>query len=228
MGGASLTVLKIEKVLKKEIFEKPEFSLKEQTTFDAHGNEISDLGIPETKIEKRFMEAGLIHYKAKMSTETIKQPIYIYDDRYVEWVKGYQKIENFEFWIKEDFSNLYVFAPKQIADMFVHRMTKERYVTCNKLQFDFSKVGELENLDSAWGEWEDSQGIIRRIARFGKGIESEIKDFSPITTFYIDYKYGSKIIQLILGGGGRISTFSTIKYRDLLVLYNEISKILLK
>jgi len=162
-----------------------------------------------------------------MSTETINEPIYIYDDGYVEWIRGYQKIENFEFWINENFSNLYVFAPKQMADMFIHRLTKERYITCTKLHFDFSKVGELENLDSAWGEWEDSHGAIRRIARFGKGIESEIKDFSPITTFYIDYKYGTKLVQLILGKDGRISTFSTIKYRDLLVLYNEISKTLL-
>lgn len=226
MGGASLTGIKIEKMLKKEIFEKPAFSMKAQTTLDNFGNKIDSLGLPETCIEKLGKVASFTHYKVKMSTETIKEPIYIYQDGYQEWVNGYQKIETFDFWIKEDFSSLYVFAPKLIADVFIHRLTKERYITCTALHFNFSKVTELEHLDSAWGTWEDSEGAVRRIARFGKGIETEIKNYAKITTLYIDYNYGNKIIQIILGVDGRISTYGNTKNRELLAIYDEISKTL--
>ncbi len=226
MGGASLTGTKIEKMLKKEIFNAPNFSMKAQFTLDNFGIPIDSLGLPETSVEKIGRSASFTHYKAKMSTETIKEPIYIYQDGYTEYVKGYQKIETFEFWIMEDFTNLYIFAPKQVADTFIHRLTKERYITCATLHFDFSKIKELQNLDSAWGTWEDSEGVVRRIARFGKGIESEIKNWSKITTLYIDYNYGNKLIQIILGVNGNISTYGNIRNRDLFTIYDEICKVL--
>ena len=227
MAGASLTVLKIEKILKNEIFKASNYSFKEQTTFDLHGSEIKDLGLPKTEIQKHFLEAGFRHYSVKMSTETIKEPIYIYDNEYIEWMRGYQKIENFEFWINDDTLKMYIFAPKQIASTFIRRLKKEQYIMYSDIQFDFSKIGELEKLDSAWGTWEDSVGIVNRTAKFGKGLNTIITDFSKITTFYIDYKYGGKLKQLILSAEGRISSQSSLTNRDIFIIYNEISTTLL-
>ncbi len=60
------------------------------------------------------------------------------------------------------------------------------------------------------------------------GIESEIEDYSSITTFYIDYIYNGNPIQLILGLDGRISTQRDIKQKDIFNIYNDISGTLLK
>lgn len=226
--GASLTVLNIDKILKNEIFEASSYSLEKQKTFDNYGSSIEDLGLPKTEIINHFVEAGFRHYFVKMSTETIKEPIYIYDDEYIEWVKGYQKIEKFEFWVNEALLKMFVFAPKQIASTFIRRLKKEQYIIYSDIQFDFSKIGELEKLDSAWGTWEDSDGIVQRTAKFGKGINTIITDYSRITTFYIDYKYGGKLKQLILSVEGRISSQSSLTNRDIFIIYDEISKTLLK
>ncbi len=227
---ASLTVLKIEKVKKEDILEKDNSSLgMEQTDLAKYGgSELDELGRSKTEIKKIYEEVGLIHYKVKMSSETIQEPIYIYDKGYFEWKKGYQKIDTFTLWIDKSTSKMYIFAPKQIADTFTQRLKKEGYISFSKLLFDFSKVGELTNLDSAWGLWEDSEGIIRRVAKFGKGINAVIEDYSRITTFYIDYKYrGDEIIQLILSSEGRISTNKNITKRELSLIYDDISRTLI-
>lgn len=227
MSGVSLSVMNIKKI-KKEDFQKESFSLERQATFDNWGNEVKELGLPKTEIKNCFKLGEYAHYKAKMSTETIKEPIYIYEDGFYECTSGYQKIKAFDFLINENFTTLYTFAPKQVVETFIKRLKKERCMNCSDLPFDFSKLGELENLDSAWGVWEDSKGTIKRIAKFGKGIESEIEDYSSITTFYIDYIYNGNPIQLILGLDGRISTQRDIKQKDIFNIYNDISGTLLK
>jgi len=227
MSGISLSVMSIKKI-KKEDFETDSFSLEKQATFDNWGNEVKELGLPKTEITNCFKLGEYTHYKAKMSTETIKEPIYIYEDGFFECTTGYQKIKIFDFLINENCTILYTFAPKQVVETFIKRLRKEGFMVCSDLPFDFSKIGELENLDSAWGVWEDSKGTIKRIAKFGKGIESEIEDYSSITTFYIDYNYNGNPIQLILGLDGRISTQRDIKQKDIFNIYNDISGTLLK
>jgi hypothetical protein len=227
MSGISLSVMGITK-MKTEVFEKKSHSLERQVTFDNWGNEIKELGLPKTEITNCFKQGEFVHYNAKMSTETIREPIYVYEYGFFEYTNGYQKIKNFDFWINENFKFLYIFAPKQVVETFIKRLKKEGCMVCSDLPFDFSKIGELENLDSAWGVWEDSKGTVKRIAKFGKGIESEIEYYGSITTFYIDYDYNGDIIQLILGLDGRISTRRDLKQKDIFNIYNNISKTLLK
>jgi hypothetical protein len=186
------------------------------------------IGLPKTEITNCFKLGEFINYKAKMSTETIREPIYVYEDGFFECTNGYQKIKTFDFWINENFTILYIFAPKQVVETFIKRLRKEGCMVCSDLSFDFSKLGELENLDSAWGVWEDSKGTIKRMAKFGKGIESEIEDYGSITTFYIDYDYNGDIVQLILGLDGRISTRRDLNQKDIFNIYNNISNTLLK
>jgi hypothetical protein len=227
MSGVSLSVMSIKKI-NKDVFEKESYSLERQVTFDNWGNEVKELGLPKTELTNRFKLSEYIHYKAKMSTETIKEPIYIYENGFFECTNGYQKIKTFDLLINEDSNILYTFAPKQVVETFIKRLRKEGCMVCSDLPFDFSKLGELENLDSAWGVWEDSKGTIKRIAKFGKGIESEIEDYGSITTFYIDYNYKGNPIQLILGLDGRISTQRDLKQKDIFNIYNDISGTLLK
>ncbi|MDP3013450.1 MAG: hypothetical protein Q8M92_04355 [Candidatus Subteraquimicrobiales bacterium] len=223
--------MKIEKIKKENILEKNSLSLEAaQTKLDNYGgSEIDELGSSKTEIKKTYEEAGFIHYEVKMSSETIKDPIYIFDEGYFEWTSGYQKIDTFSVRIDTSSSKMFIFAPKQIADILTQRLKKAGYISLSKLPFDFSRVGELTNLDSAWGLWEDSVGIIRRIAKFGKGINAVITDYAPITTFYIDYKYrGDEIVQLILSSEGRISTNKNLTHRELSIIYDDISKTLIK
>ena len=105
---------------------------------------------------------------------------------------------------------------------------KEKCIVCSSINFNFSKVQELEKLNVPWGLWKDSKGIIKRIGEFGKGLPLEINDYSKITTFYIDYDYMDKIVQLILSVEGRISTPNNLKNRDMIILYNEIKNTLVE
>lgn len=224
MVGVSATIIEISKI-KKEEFDKSSFSITEQQMLD-EWTDVSKLGLPKTVIIKLHTEGEFIHYKVSMSSETIKKPIYIFEEGYKEYNKGYQTIENFTFWLKKDKSMMIIFAPKLVANLFIRKLKRKGSISSKNIIFDFSKIEQLENMDSAWGFWQDSQGVVKRIAKFGKGCNTVVDDFSSITTFYIDYMYGAEIIQLILGKNGSISTNNDISKRDLYIVYKEIVGVL--
>ncbi len=225
MSGISATFLQIENI-DENVLSQDNIFIPGQQSLDTYNINVNKLGLPKTEIHKEFQEDNFIHYNVKMSTETIKEPIYIYEDGYEEYNKGYQRIEKFNVWLNYKDNLLIIFAPKKISQLFIQRLTKANYLKVNKKEFDFSKIQELKNMDNAWGFWKDSKGIVRRIANFGKGLTEEITDYSTITTFYIDYEHDSGLLQLILSKEGSIATKNNIHQRDIYLIYKEISKVL--
>ena len=231
--GAAITVLKI-KQLEKEKFEQKKIILKKQSELgDFEGFENIHIGYPKTIIEKMYIEKELHYSKVSMNSDTIKEPIYIYwegmEEPFKEITTGYQKILNFVFAFNKDYTEIYIFASREVANLFIRRLRREKYISCDHLKFDFKRISELKNMDSAWGVWEDYTGIERKRARFGKGINEIIddKEYESITTIYMDYKYGAEIIQLTLNVEGRISSFSkNISQTDMMVIFEEIREIL--
>jgi hypothetical protein len=227
---ASLAVLKIERIKNKRVLERDELpveSLQKDFVGSFGVDEIKQLGNAKTEIKKSYQEGDSFLYEVKMSSDTINKPIYIYDEGYREWITGYQEIDTFDVKIEVQTSRMYIFAPKPVTDVFTTRLKKAGYISFSKLFFNFSKIGELSNLESVWGLWEDSTGVIRRTAKFGKGINTVIKDYTNITTLDIDYRYQDELMQLTLMSEGRIYTNKNLTQKDLSFIYDDISKTLI-
>ena len=229
--GSAITTLHITNI-KKEIFEQKTISLEKQKELgEFEGFENIYIGYPKTTIEKLYTEKDLHYYKVLMSSDTIKEPIYVYWEGLEEpkITTLYQKVLNFFFAFNKDYSEIYIFSPRDISNLFIRRLRREKYISCNHIKFNFKKISELENMDSAWGVWEDHEGVERKRARFGKGINEIIdeKEYETITTIYMDYKYGAELIQLTLNVEGRISTTSkNISQTDIFVIFEEIREVL--
>jgi len=224
MGGTSLTVTNILN-FSQDVFEKRTFSLENQTSLNKYG--VDDrLGWRKTELNNRIEKGGFVTFNVLISTELITDPIYIYDDEYIEWKEGYQQINEFKIRLDEKKSNLYIFSNKKTAKTFLTRLKNAEVMEFSNILFDFSRIEELDNLDSAWGSWEDSNGIIRRTGKFGKGLNAVIEDYSNITTLFIDYVFNRTIIQLILSREGRIYASKDLSNDELLRLFNEISDVL--
>lgn len=225
--GISGKFLKINNI--HSDFDKDTFSFIDQTMLSQFNYKVDRLGLPKSVVKKITELDDYIEYSVKISTDTITEPIYIYQEGYCEYEKGYQRIETFTIWISKDKKRVIVFAKKDLAELFLRKLKRSNYLEASSDKFDFSKISELDNMDCAWGVWEDSKGVVKRIAKFGKGLDSEIDDFSVITTFYIDYEYGGNIIQLILSKDGRMYTSNNnLTKLDFEIIYNEIYKILKK
>ncbi len=235
MGG-SLCVLGIIEI-DTEKFSNASFELKQQNTLEEFGYEPHHIGLPKTKITKKFTQGDYTAYKVSMNSNTIREPIYVYWDNFEnngfkgfrEVNKGYQKILYFNFYIDKNHTEMHLFTNKENTTLFLKRLKKEKLLKVNPVRFNFKKINELKDMDSAWGVWEDHAGIERKRARFGKNINTIISDaeYQSVTTIYMDYNYDGKLIQLILSADGRISTIdATIGEHDLLVIFNEIKSVL--
>lgn len=226
--GNSLSVYKIDKTC-SEFGNGKSFSLDAQKTLAGWGGNASGYFLPETNIKYEYRDANYRYYSVKTSSKMINEPINIYWDdieQIKEYKRGYSKIKRFKFMVDLKCEYIYIFAPKKITEHFIKRIKKEKNASCSNIQFDFSRIRELENLNAAWGIWMDSNGAIRKIAEFGKDVTMEISDeeYSLITTFYIDYLYRGKVIQLTLNVEGRLSTLNNLDYRDMIYLYKEIEQ----
>ena len=225
MGGTSLTVTNILNFSQGVFENNSTFSLEKQTSLNEYG--VDDrLGWRKTELSDRIEIGGFVYFNVLISTDLIYAPIYIYDDEYVEWSDGYQQIKKFKIRMDKNKSKLYIFSNKKTAKTFLNRLKNAEVMEFSNILFDFSRMEELNNLDSAWGIWEDSSGIIRRIGMFGKGINAVIDDYSKITTLFIDYVFNKTVIQLILSLEGRIYARTDLSHDELLRLFNEISEVL--
>ena len=227
----SLSVYKIDKTC-SEFKNDKSFSLDAQKALMEWGEGISGYFLPETNIKYDFKDANYRYYSVKTSSEMFKEPINIYWDaieQVIEYTKGYSKVRNFKIMVGLNCDYIYILAPKKIAQHFVKRIKKEKKTSFFDIKFDFSRITELENLNSAWGIWMDSNGAIRKIAEFGKDVIPEIseEEYSLITTFYIDYLYERKVVQLTLNVEGRLSTQNNLNDQDMIYLYHEIGDILI-
>ena len=191
-------------------------------------NEYGDIGChdyPKSEVTKISQVNNTVTYKADISGHLVKKPIYIHDDdSYTYWDKGYQEVETFEFQINFDSNLMYVFAPKNVANTILKKLQNDGFLEYDEVNFDFSKIGELEHKKSAWGIWKNSEGVIKRIAQFGKDIEQTIDDYSDITTMYMDYEYRDRSIQLIMGLDGRLATRNKIKKMNFLLCIKKLAK----
>lgn len=165
-------------------------------------------------------------FNVKFYTNTIKKPIYIYGEGLEEYDRGYQEIEYFPFRLNNNFTKMYIFTSRKLAEPFQKRLEKNKYLSGSNIVFDFSKLKELTGFVSGYGLWKNSQGIVKKAGEFGHGVENTIEDFSVITTFYIDYMYSERQIQLILTNDGRVSTQNNLENDDLLNIFNEIESTL--
>lgn len=230
--GTSLTIKTIGGI-NKEKFSQKQLILKKQSELSDFDIEVSQLGLPRTVIQKLFTEKEWTHHKVSMNTDTINEPISVYwedmEHPEIREIKRYQKILSFNFCIKTDFSEIRVFSAKEEANLLLRRLHREKFLQCKPIKFDFKKIGELKDMESAWGVWEDHDGVERKRARFGKGINSilEERDYEKITTVYMDYTYGGETVQLIISVDGRVSSNSkSIKETDLTIIYEEIRAVL--
>lgn len=224
MAGVSLTVIDILNKIDGG-FEKDAFSIELQKSLNNYG--VDDrLSWRKTEFNNRIIRNGFVNYDVLISTDTIEEPIYIFDDEYVHWDNGYQKINNFKIKINDSYSKMYIFTNKKTTRLFLSRLKNEEYIDYSKIIFDFSRIEELENLDSAWGSWEDSNGIIRRTGKFGKGLNKIIDDYSKVTTLFIDYIYRTELIQLILSSEGRIYSRKDLSNYELMKIFDDVSNVL--
>jgi hypothetical protein len=223
--SGSLTVLKIDKL--REVFKKEKnFTLKENSNLDDYDLGYPELGFPITDIKFVEKDPNYYHFDVKFFTDTKDKTIYVYGEGLEDYYHKYQEIEFFKFRLNTDFTKIYIFVSRKIAEPFQKRLEKMKYLDGTNIIFDFSRLEELPNFVSGYGLWKNSQGIVKKAGEFGHGIESTINDFSVITTFYIDYMYNDRQVQLILNKEGRISTNTNLESEDLLNLYNEIENTL--
>lgn len=174
-------------------------------------------------------------YSVSMNTDTIKEPIFVYWEEmeqkmFKEITSGYQKILKFTFCLKKDNSEIRIFSARPEANLLLRRLRREECLHCKPIKFDFKKITELEDMECAWGIWEDHEGVERKRARFGKGINTiiEVGEFETITTVYMDYTYGGETIQLIVSVDGRVSSHSkSIKESDIITLFDELRAVLI-
>lgn len=230
--GASLTI-KVIQDINKDKFSQKKLVLKKQTELSDFDFEVSQLGLPRTVIQNQHTEKEWTYYKVTMNTETINEPIFIYwediEHPEVREIKHYQRVLNFNFCIKTDHSEIRIFSAREEADLLIRRLRREKYLQCKSIKFDFIKIEELKDMESAWGVWEDHEGVERKRARFGKGINSVLDehDYEKITTVYMDYNYNGEKVQLVVSVDGRISSNSkSIKELDLAIIYEEIRSVL--
>lgn len=229
----SLTVMNIESILDKDKFEDSEkFKVEKQTSVKNHMKGSETLETTKTFVEKigeqSIEDKTFSIYNIEMSSSKKEEPIYIYEEDLKKWERGYQEIENFKVWIDNQYSRLCIFAPRRTSTTFKARLKKAERMECDYLEFNFSKITELEHLDSEWGVWEDSRGIIRRKAKFGKDIDRALESYDDITTFYLDYKYNSQIIHLILSKRACVSSKENkVDNIDLYRIYQEIKDTLI-
>ncbi|WEL19047.1 hypothetical protein [Candidatus Nanohalococcus occultus] len=226
--GCSLTILEIEE-LENSLRDTDRVRLNRQSDLSAFKKlEKTRIGNPRTFMsflgEKRDNKV----FNVKLTTETKKDSIYVNDGRPRVIDSGYQKIKEFRCWISNNQTELYVFAPKQLAKTFVKRLEKENWTSTSEVHFEFEKITELENLISARGMWEDSEGAVRKVAKFGEDIDQEIskEKFTATTTLYIDYRYRSLTTQIVLSEDGRISTNEDLSNQELYEIYEEVSSTL--
>jgi hypothetical protein len=193
-------------------------------------NEYGDIGCndyPKSIVTKTGVSGSNVTFNATISGNLLKNPIYIFDHESCQyWDKGYQEVENFNFEINFELKLMYIFAPKKIANSFLNKLNSDGFITYTVVNFDFSKISDLVNKKSAWGIWKNSEGIIKRIAEFGKDIEKAIDDYSNITTLYMDYYYHDRGIQIIMGLDSRLATPNKVTKDELIGIYNEISVVL--
>lgn len=233
--GVSLTVADITKIKRDVIKEKSSFDLEDQKSLREYGIDASKLGKSTTKISKkgkitRFDKESHYAFKVSMSSETIRKPIYIYEEGAKTTKDRYQEIENFEVWIDSNFSRMYVFAKKNVAKSFLNRLKMSNFLSYDKIKFDFRKLGLVDNIDEPWGFWKDSEGKINRVANFGQGLHEvlEKEDYEDITSFHVDYAYNSEIVQIIISKNGRISSNSSINFEDLYRIFVDMESTMIK
>lgn len=223
MPGHGMTVLKVEDDSISFFESNDEFRIEAQS--DLH--DVEDYEMPElsqntrTIVEKKNENSDFYFFEVDMSSKTKDNPIYVHRDGIEKWDNGYQRIDEFSVWLRKDPKEMFIFAPKAESKRFIKRLRKFRDAEVTTVNYDFSRIEELENLENAWGLWRDTQGIIQRVGEFGDGIEDEIDDPSKITTLYIDYEYGDSV-QLVLSEGGSISTKQNITKDDLFSIFEEL------
>lgn len=226
MTDNSLKVIDFE-FLHKYFSKNDSFCISKDKTI----NNYEDIGCndyPKSEIIKTGSSKKYTYYKANISSTLIKNPIYIHDhDTFHYWAEGYQEVEHFEFYVDFSSSRMYIFAPKKVTEPFIKKLQDNGFLKYNEIKFDFSKIGELPNKKSAWGIWKNSEGIIKRIAEFGKGIDQTIDDYSNITTLYLEYEHNNRDIQIVIGLNGRLSTPNKITKSELINIYKDISTVLM-
>lgn len=228
----SLSVLKLNNLC-SELKEGKSIILNNQKTFVDWDGGSKECFMPQTTIKQKNIDENFIHYSVNSSSNLVNESIYVYWDQlenFVEYTKGYSTILDFELLIDINYKNLYIFAPKKVAEKFSKQIIKEQKVSCTNISFDFYRILELENLVAAWGVWEDSRGAITKTARFGPDITTELSkdEYSSITTMYINYMFGRDVVQLVLNKEGRIATQNKLKNEQMLSIFQDISDILIE
>lgn len=233
--GVSLTIADVEEIKADLIEEKSSFQLGNQSTLREYGIDSSKLGKSTTTISKnetitRFDRESFHEFGVKMSSETIRKPIYIYEEGAKTTKNKYQEIDRFKFWLDSNYNRIFVFAPKATAKSFLNRLKMSNFLKFTKVEFDFHNLGIVDNIEEPWGFWKDSEGKINRVANFGQGLHEvlEEEDYEDITSFHVDYNYDSEIIQVIISRDGRLSSNSKITSEDLYLIFEDISGALVK
>lgn len=234
MPGCSLTVLQIKSLLNDRLKEKEPLNLQTDRLLTDFKEGAKILGLPKTELIPTGEDSRFIKYTVSLSTSTIRKPIYIYkdgfEDPYYKYLAGYQEIETFDICFDKNYSNLYIFASKAIANDFVRRLKKHNVGSFSHIKFDFSRITLLQKLICAWGAWEDSIGIVKRTGKFGPGLETILTqgDYDSMTTVYIDYDYGhDKTMQLILSRDGRVAIYNKASNKDLVKIFDDIKEVLI-
>lgn len=230
MGGVSVTILELEEdcFLTTENQEFPVKIEKQSDFHDVDGIEMASLSDNTRTIVKQESDTDSMRkLSVEMSSKKKNQPIYIHEQGIKRYNQGYQEIRDFQVWVEKESNKIFVFAAKDTASTFAKRLRRNQDIDTSRPDFDFSRLQELEKLDSYWGRWKDNKGRIQRIGEFGD-LEEVMDDPESITTIYIDYEYATEIIQLTLSEGASISTRQNLNKADMLEVYDEMKNIIIE
>jgi len=127
-------------------------------------------------------------------------------------VEEYQEIHKFDVLIDLKSEEIFVFANKKIAAVFMRRFKKSEYMQYEKIYFDMSKIENIPELADIWGLWEDCDGgRCKKKAYFGTEVHRlEELNKNMVTSYNVSYEYDGEIVDLFILHDCRLSSKSKL------------------
>ncbi|WP_440946935.1 hypothetical protein ACSAZL_01165 [Methanosarcina sp. T3] len=242
MGG-SLAVFKLINPDKENLMKK-ELNSSSQCSF-ADLNLSDGLGYAKSVLKFRHYDDvnNRIHYIATHYSDTINAPIRIFLDniedvfaelvntdiqnipRGMHTVNQYQPMDEFDVVIDLGSEEIFVFVNKKIANVFMKRFKKSKYLTFEKIYFNMRNIKNIPDLADIWGLWENSTGRCKKKAFFGTNVhEHEEVNMDNVTSYNVNYEYdGETIVNFFIMIDCRLSSTSKrITNAELFETYNVV------
>lgn len=202
-------------------------------------------GLPTPTSEMKFIreleKGGALEFEAVHYTETRNQEIRVFfnegqdvfqDLRPPEIRRGpgpkslafgYQEIYRFRVVLDFKKREILAYYATEVVESFMRRLRNNGKLEFQELQFDMSRIAEMPNALNVYATWMDSLGRVRKKALFGTGVDREPRKATEnVTSYYMEYRYGERTIDLFVAADGRIGSRSAgLRDADAVAIYRE-------